>query len=50
MLLKNENEMVHVNIIKRNDMFKIFLQQILSNRSLVDVIVGKIAILLVSLN
>jgi len=50
MLLKNEIELVHVNIIMRNDMFKIFLQQILSNRSLMDVIVSKIAISLVSLN
>ena len=50
MLLKYENEMVHVNIIIRNDMFKIFLQQILNSKSLEDVSVGKIVILLVSLN
>ena len=40
MLLKNENEMVHVNIIMRNVMFTIFLQQILSDKSLLNVISG----------
>ena len=39
-LLKNENEMVHVNIIMRNVMFIIFLQQILSDKSLLNVISG----------
>ena len=39
-LLKNENEMVHVNIIMRNVMFTIFLQQILSDKSLLNVISG----------
>ena len=39
-LLKNENEMVHMNIIMRNVMFTIFLQQILSDKSLLNVISG----------
>ena len=39
-LLKNENEMVHVNIIMRNAILTIFLQQILIDKSLLNVISG----------